>query len=113
MDCLLNKARNLTRRGLLRTLFSGSLAAIFTTRAGAPPTPDVRFRCCANCRHYVPPINLMILDGRPSGYCDRPARKRRYAYYIYDSKTIAAAGLHRDPGDGCDEFFEPNVRKNA
>jgi len=91
-----------TRRNLIKAFFSPR------NRAGADADIDDRFRCCANCRHYVPPHNLMMLDGSPSGYCKHP--KRVGGRYICDETSVTEAGLYRRPGDGCDDLFEGNVR---
>jgi len=98
------------RRNLLKTLFVGLTTAIFALqkRTEAATLIDDRFRCCANCRFYVPPNNLMMLDGPPSGYCSHP--KRVGARYIYDGASVEGAGLYQQPGNGCDELFEGNVR---
>ncbi len=100
-----------TRRNLIKVLIFGPLAAFFypRNRARADAAIDARFRCCANCRYYVPPHNLMLLDGPPSGYCSHP--KRVGGRYICDATFVTEARLYRRPGDGCDELFEGNVRE--
>jgi hypothetical protein len=103
--------RQLTRRNLIKALLSGPLTALFATRSKADTISDARFRCCANCRHYVPPCRMNMLDGPPSGYCGHP--KRVGGRYIMDSWSVSEAGLYRDPGEGCDDFFEGNVRKDV
>lgn len=73
--------------------------------------PHTSFRCCANCRHYVPPQYTTMLDGPPSGYCRHP--KRVGGRYIMDSWSVSEAGLYREPGEGCDDLFEGNVRDDV
>ena len=103
--------QQLTRRNLIKAILSGPLAALFVSRAKADPTPDARFRCCANCRHYVAPRQMDMLDGPPSGYCRHPERVGQR--YICDASSVADARLYREPGDGCDDLFEGNVRRNV
>jgi len=100
-----------SRRNLIKAVFFGPLTVFFSprNRARADAAIDTRFRCCANCRYYIPPHNLMMLDGPPSGYCKHP--KRVGERYICDATSVSEAGLYRRPGDGCDDLFEGNVRK--
>jgi hypothetical protein len=104
------KTVRFSRRNLLKAFFSSPLAALFAGRAKAGPNPDARFRCCANCRHYVPPRHTAMLDGPPSGYCRHPNRVG--SRYIMDSWSVSEAGLYREPGEGCDDWFEGNVRED-
>jgi len=55
----------------------------------------------------IPPHNLMLLDGPPSGYCNHP--KRVGVRYICDTTFVAEAGLYQAPGDGCDDLFHESV----
>jgi len=50
-----------------------------------------------------------MLIGPPSGYCKHPENVR--GQYGITEKFVKEAGLHRDPGDWCDDLFEPNKRK--
>jgi len=98
-----------SRKKMIKALFFSPLAAFFSprNRARADAAIDDRFRCCANCRYYVPPHNLMMLDGPPSGYCSHP--KCVGGCYICDATYAVEAGLYRRPGDGCDDLFEGNM----
>lgn len=68
---------------------------LFTVRKRTKKnTPlDKRFYCCANCRHYVSPHNIMMLDGPPSSYCKQPQRVG--SRYIGDESDVAKIGLFR------------------
>ena len=102
-----------SRRKMIKALFFSPLAAFFSprNRAKADAAIDTRFRCYANCRHYVPHHNLMMLDGPPSGYCKHPERVGER--YLCDATSVVEAGLYRRPGDGCDDLFEGNVREKG
>ncbi|MBW2611930.1 MAG: hypothetical protein JRD49_09790 [Deltaproteobacteria bacterium] len=80
-----------TRRNFIKALFAAR------KRARQDTPLNKRFCCCANCRHYVPPNDPMMLDGPLASYCKHPERVG--SRYICDATFIAAAGLYRKPGD--------------
>ncbi len=90
-----------TRRNFIKALFAAR------KRAGQDASLDKRFRCCANCRFYVSPHTITMLDGPASSYCRHPQRVG--SPYIGDETDVDKIGLFRRPGDGCDELFEGNV----
>jgi len=52
-----------------------------------------RFRCCANCRYYVPHHTVPMLDGPSSSYCRHP--ERVHSHYISDETDVAVTGIYR------------------
>ena len=96
-------------RPLLAILKDRSAALFSFRRRSWKKYPlGAHFRCCANCRHYVPPHTIPMLDGPPASYCSHP--ERIGPRYISEHADVLKMGLFRKPGDGCDDLFEANVR---